>query len=240
MYWGYLYLILDIFAISIPLASSFRSDANFSKTFKHLLPAIVIPAAIFIAWDVYFTKWGVWGFNEVYLTGITLINLPLEEWLFFICIPYACIFTYFSLDYLIVKDYFKPYFMLISWVIIIVLMIIGLLNLEKWYTSTTFIALALFLLYHILVLKSTYLSRFYFAFLFILIPFFLVNGILTGSGIEDQVVWYNDNKNLGIRMGTIPVEDTFYGMLLILMNVTIFEKLRKNNPYSIRARVKSI
>lgn len=228
MYWNYLYLILDIFAISLPLAFSFRSDANFSKTFKRLTPALVIPAVLFIIWDVYFTKWGVWGFNEAYLTGINIVNLPLEEWLFFICIPYACVFTYFSLNFLIEKDYFKKYSTSISWALIVGLLIIGLINLERWYTSTTFIALALFLLYHVLVLKSNYLGRFYFAFIFILIPFFLVNGILTGSGIEDQVVWYNDNKNLGIRLGTIPVEDTFYGMLLILMNVTIFEWLGKS------------
>ncbi|MEL7003536.1 MAG: lycopene cyclase domain-containing protein [Bacteroidota bacterium] len=227
MYWTYLYLILDVFAISLPLASSFRADANFSKTYKRLIPAITLPAAVFIIWDVYFTEWGVWGFNSAYLTGIIIINLPLEEWLFFICIPYACVFTYFSFGFLIEKDHFKPYARSISWALITGLTIIGLMNLERWYTSTTFLSLSLFLLYHVLVLKSNYLSRFYFAYLFILIPFFLINGILTGSGIEDQVVWYDNTKNLGIRLGTIPVEDAFYGMLLILMNITIFEGLRR-------------
>ena len=227
MDWNYLYLTLDVFAISIPLASSFRKDANFSKTFKSLIPALIIPAAIFIIWDVYFTKWGVWGFNNTYLTGINIINLPLEEWLFFFCIPYACVFTYFSLNYLIPKDYLRQYSTIISWVLVIGLFTTGILNLDRWYTSATFISLSLVLLYHLVVLKSSYLSRFYFAFVFILIPFFLINGVLTGSGIEDQVVWYNDNKNLGIRMGTIPFEDTFYGMLLILLNVTIFEHLQR-------------
>jgi lycopene cyclase domain-containing protein len=49
-----------------------------------------------------------------------------------------------------------------------------------------------------------------------LIPFFIVNGILTGSFIEDQVVWYNNDENLGIRIGTVPIEDSVYAFTMIL------------------------
>ena len=70
------------------------------------------------------------------------------------------------------------------------------------------------------------LKMFYRAYGILLIPFLITNGLLTGSFIEDQVVWYNDNYNLGIRILTIPVEDVFYGMLLILLNIIIYEKLR--------------
>jgi len=222
-----LYLTLDIAAISVPFLASFYPKANFSKTWGRLSIAILIPAIIFIVWDVLFTKWGVWGFNERYLIGVDIINLPLEEWLFFICIPYACTFTYFALKHLIKKDIFGPYQKSISWALITFILLIALFSLEKAYTATTFISLAIFLLLHLLVWKSDYLGRFYFAFIFILIPFFIINGILTGSGIEDQVVWYNNAENLGIRMVTIPVEDTFYGMLLLMMNVTIYERLER-------------
>ena len=226
---NYLYLIIDLAAISLPLAFSFYPKANFSKKWKSLWPAILITAIFFLVWDEWFTQMGVWGFNPEYLSGIYLSSLPIEEILFFICIPYACVFTYEAVGFLSKRDYLKSYAPKITLSLIVLLFIIGALHTDRWYTSTTFLSCVLFLLYLHFIFKPDYLGKFYLSFLFILIPFFIVNGILTGTGIESQVVWYNDAENLGIRMGTIPVEDTFYGMLLILMNVTIFEFLQQKN-----------
>ena len=221
----YLYLLLNIGTLSIPLLASFYPKANFSKTWKALFPAIILTGVFFIIWDVWFTRIGVWGFNPRYLTGINIFYLPIEEWLFFITIPYACVFTYFSLNHLIQRDYLLSYHKLITWVLAIGLTVIGLINLDKYYTGITFILIGGFLLMHLLLFKRKILSRFYVMYVVTLIPFFIVNGILTGTGIEDQVVWYNDLENLGIRLGTIPIEDTIYGMLLLLMNVSIYEWL---------------
>ena len=74
---------------------------------------------------------------------------------------------------------------------------------------------------------SKVLRNFYPAFLVILIPFFLVNGILTGSFIEEEVVWYNNAENLGFRIFTIPVEDIFYALGLILLTVFLTELFTK-------------
>jgi lycopene cyclase domain-containing protein len=228
----YLYLTLDIVSFIVPFLFSFYPKANFSKKWKYVLPAILITAIIFIVWDEVFTQMGVWGFNPRYTTGIRIFSLPLEEVLFFFCIPYACIFTYFALTYLVEKDHLFPHQELISSVLIFVMLIGGIFYMDKWYTSITFFITGLFLAYQMLKLRPRYMGRFYFAFIFILIPFFIVNSILTGSFIEEPVVWYNDNENLGLRLGTIPIEDMFYGMLLILMSITLAEEfeIRWGNP----------
>lgn len=222
----YLYLSLDLFAIIFPFLASFYPKAPFYKKWRYLWIAIAVPAVFFIVWDEIFTQWQVWGFRERYVTGIHLGSLPLEEVLFFICVPYACVFTYFSINYLVQKDYFQSIHKVISHVLVALMIGVGVLSFGKAYTSVTFILLGLFIAWLAYRVKPGYMGRFYFAYMFILIPFFLINGVLTGSWIEGEVVWYDDAENLGIRMGTIPVEDTFYGMLLILMNVAIFEWLQ--------------
>lgn len=223
----YLYLALDVLTILFPLLFSFYSKANFSKKWKYLWLAILIPGIVFIVWDEWFTQLGVWGFNERYLSGLYLGSLPLEEILFFICIPYACVFTYEALNYLIKKDYLASSQKVISTIIIFICISIGIFNADKWYTSITFLSLGAYLFILQFVLRVNFLGRFYFSYLFTVIPFFIVNGILTGSWIEEPVVWYSHDENLGIRIGTIPVEDAFYGMLLIVMNVSILEWLQE-------------
>lgn len=238
----YIYILINFFSILIPFIYSFDKRLNFHRTWFAFWPAVLITGAAFILWDVYFTKWGVWGFDPRYLIGIDIVNLPLEEWLFFICIPYACVFTYFCLKILVKKDYLGPYAKWISGVLSGILLILGVANIDQIYTSVTFISTAIFLILHLTIFKSDYLGRFYLSYLIVFLgPFLIVNGILTGSFIEDQVVWYNNAENFSIRVFTIPIEDFIYGLLLILMNVTIYEAIlsRKKTSPVVESPVKS-
>lgn len=227
----YLYLWINILSFIVPFLFSFYPKANFSKKWKYVLPGILITAIPFIIWDVIFTASGVWGFNPKYITGVFLFNLPIEEILFFFCIPYACLFTYFTLNHLIEKDHLFPHQELISSLLIFLLLLFGGYYMNNLYTGVTFMLTGLFLAFIMLKLRTRFMGRFYFAFAFILIPFFIVNGILTGSFIDEPVIWYNNKENLGIRLGTIPLEDVFYGMLMVLIPVTIAETLEERASY---------
>jgi len=76
-------------------------------------------------------------------------------------------------------------------------------------------------------LNITWLSNFYMVYGILLIPFLIVNGILTGTGVNAPIVWYNHSQIIGIRILTIPVEDVFYGMDLVFMNLLIYRYLNK-------------
>ena len=227
---NYFYLFLDIISISFPLLATLDKRIAYYKNLKFLCPAILITGVVFIGWDVLFTDMGVWGFNSKYLLGIDLWNLPIEECLFFICIPYASVFIYESVKYF-KEGYIRSFkSRWVSLALSSVLIVLAIAFKDRLYTVTTFTALAVLILTLELVIKPKWLSHFYISYLWVLIPFFIVNGYLTGSIISEQVVWYDNSEQIGIRMGTIPIEDTFYGMLLILMNVSLFEyfKKRKN------------
>ena len=56
-----------------------------------------------------------------------------------------------------------------------------------------------------------------------------MNGWLTGMFTEEPIVWYNDMQNMGLRLGTIPVEDLIY-LLGYLLLVTIIYESTKRKP----------
>jgi lycopene cyclase domain-containing protein len=222
-----LYLKLEIFSIAIPLLLSFDKKLRFYKMWKSVLPALFISAAVFIAADILFIKMGVWGFNPRYHSGIYISELPLEEWLFFILIPYASLFIHyvfvlyshdFSLSDKVVR--------ILSGLIIFGLIAIIAFNYDKTYTLVYSVLLIILIIIS-LVDKMRLLNRYFLSFLIILIPFFIVDLILTGSFIEEEVVWYNNSENLGIRLLTVPVEDIGYAFCLMLMNLMLIEKFRK-------------
>jgi len=223
----YLYLYLNIGSFIVPFLFSFHPKLQFYKKWKSLLVGIFVMMALFISWDVLFTNNGIWGFNDNYISGFKILNLPIEEWLFFICIPYACLFTHYSLRHFFENLAFSKKTTSIIYVFLLCFLILPLWYFyDHWYTMVNFVY-ALILLGLIYNYKPRLLQEFLPTYLVILLPFLIVNGILTGSFIEEQVVWYNDAENLGIRIFTIPIEDSIYALTMLLTVFTIMETLEE-------------
>lgn len=225
----HLYLLLDLGALSIPFLASFHPKLQFYKLWKYFFPATLIMMVFFVGWDMIFTHYGIWGFNEKYLSGFNLINLPIEEWLFFVCIPYACLFTVYSFKNLVPKFSFSNKTTFIIYTSLQFINIVVLLyNYDKWYTAINF-AYAIVLLALVYNNKRKLLNTFLPVFGILLIPFFIINGYLTGSWIHEEVVWYNDLENLGIRVGTVPIEDSVYALTMLLTVFVLMEKFKEKD-----------
>lgn len=64
-----------------------------------LAGTLALVAVPYWVWDVIATERGHWSFNPAYTLGIRLLGMPLEEWLFFLVVPFVSIFTWESVKY---------------------------------------------------------------------------------------------------------------------------------------------
>lgn len=219
----YLWVLLG--SLSFPLLFSiFYMDLI--KNWRHFALSTSIVAIIFLIWDVLFTHQGIWSFNNDYCLGYSFYNMPIEEWLFFYIIPYCSLFIHFALLY--AKPNLKlnkKATVIISIFLMALFVLVLITNLSKLYTSVNFIFLiitiTLGVIFHLELLQQFFLS-----FVIILIPFCIVNGILTGGITGMTIVSYNNFENLGIRIGTIPIEDFGYAFTMLFGNLMILESLK--------------
>ncbi|MDI9357109.1 MAG: lycopene cyclase domain-containing protein [Chitinophagaceae bacterium] len=225
------YFLINLLSILFPLLFSFEKNrVYYASQWKYLFPALFLTGVFFIIWDIFFTRAGVWGFEKTYLLEYYLFSLPVEEYLFFITIPFSSIFLYECVRY-----FFRKYTLPRFGKMLCFLVGIGLLSstpflASKNYTFFCFLFTGIFLCIHFL-LDAAWLPLFFITYFVHLVPFFIVNSILTGTFTDKPIVWYNNTETLSVRIGTIPLEDFFYALLLLLMNITYYEyfKRKKNS-----------
>jgi lycopene cyclase domain-containing protein len=216
-----LYLIILLISLAGPLALSFEKNLRLYKRWKYLIPAILITLLIFVVWDIIFTHLGYWFFNPIYNSGIYINKLPLEEYLFFIVIPYACAFSFYA-----IRFHFPNFKFSLLWTKILTLtisifsVITALLHTNLTYTLVVFLVLPAVLLFSYYFARNV-VQHYLAIYPILLIPFFIINGILTGTGIEQAVFDYNPEVILGIHIFSIPFEDMFYNFSLLLLPLAL-------------------
>jgi lycopene cyclase domain-containing protein len=215
-----------------PFALSFDQKVAFYKEWRFVFLAALTVAVPFLIWDELFTQWGVWGFNPDYLLKVYLGHLPLEEVLFFVVIPYNFIFIL-----KVIQAYFpnrnkRSFSAWFAMVFLFTAAIWLLLYSANYYTS---LACFLSLVLTVLLGKKAWYQDFMWAYLLCLIPFFIVNGILTGATTPEPIVWYSEAHIIGWRMISIPFEDLYYNYALLLPLTWIYFSLknRKENAISV-------
>ena len=220
-----LYGWVIILSIAGPFALSFDKKVNFIGYWKPLLIAILCVGVPFLIWDEFFTRLSIWGFNPKYLVGIYLGNLPLEEILFFLVVPYCCVFIH-----QVLKAYFPNVNLRSMSLVFGILMLststfLAISNPNNYYTLAACSLTAIYTLIA-LVRKINWFASFAFTYLVCLIPFLIVNGVLTGSITPEPIVWYSEEHIIGFRIVTIPFEDLFYNYSLLFPIIWIFEYLK--------------
>ncbi len=221
------YAILLAASLAIPLMRSFEPRIRFYTKWPSLFAGIFVMMLVYIPWDIIFTQKGIWAFNPAYVSGLYLFNLPIEEWLFFVIITYCVVFTYEVIRLFLPRIQFPKTSQWISIILGVSFLLLAAFHTHQLYTLVVMlVAGTMALLQPAMRSHKTWLSHFYLTYLVTLIPFFIVNGILTSL----PVVTYNDTANFGIRLFTIPIEDSVYllGMMYITFAVYAGLEARKS------------
>ena len=122
----------------------------------------------------------------------------MEEILFFICIPYSCLFTWYCMDKFYDLSWNLKAENIFCILFSVALLITGFVFRQKIYTASTFISTAVLCLLLKFAFHINWFGKAVSIYALLIFPFLLVNGILTGTGIAAPVVIYNSLYYLGI------------------------------------------
>ncbi len=217
------YLWINILLISIPLAFSFSKKLAFYKVFIYLLPAILIPAALFLTLDYFFMVWKITGFNAGFVTGIYWFSLPFEEVLFFITMPCFSIFIYTCIKIFSEKDKLRAAQKLLTAFFLLISLLLFFAYPKHLFTAIISLLTSFLLICHSWISRTKSLSIFYLVFFTCLAPYIIIKFIL----ISMSVIWYDPMGITGIKIFLVPVEEILYFLSLFLMNIGIFEYAKK-------------
>ncbi len=224
----YEYFLFNLIVLLGPIAASFEKRVHFVTKWRLAFPAIALAALPYIIWDALVTGRH-WNFNPAYILGFSPFGLPIEEILFFLTIPFASLFMWEVISSYIPKQEATNKGTVGVFRGLLLAGIILYAQGQKEYTAFAFGALGIVgILDDILQVKLIPQKR---TLLYIL-TVTVCNGIFNGYLTYRPVVIYNNTYNLGIRLGTIPVEDFCYGLSLILLATIFYELLKKKYEHS--------
>lgn len=213
-----LYLLLNIVIIAIPLILIFAPKVYFYKKLKSLAFSIAIVSGLFVLWDVAASARGDWIFNERYIGSLNLLGLPIEELLFFITVPYSCLFLYETFRTYIKEKPF-PYNKYLYGILAFSCLSGALVFANKTYTATVLIVSAIVFAGAIFCFRDIFASSIFWLYIIVCTLLFgTFNHILTSL----PVVMYSPNAITGLRIAAIPLEDFLYNFSLLSLYLIFY------------------
>lgn len=202
---------------------TFAPKVYYFRKMKSLAFSIAVVSGLFVMWDVIASRRGDWIFNEKYIEGTGLLGLPLEEILFFITVPYSCLFLYETFRTYIKEKPF-PYNKYVYGILAILCLAGALVFIERTYTATVLIVSATVFASAMFCFKDIFASNLYWLYMVVCtVLFALFNHLLTSL----PVVIYSQNAITGVRIASIPIEDFLYNFTLLSLYLIFYHFAEK-------------
>ena len=219
------YLVLNLCIIAVPVWYTPDKRTAYYRRLPALGLSIAVVSTCYLLWDILVTARGEWSFNSKYLTGVQILNIPIEEVLFFITVPYSCLFIYEVVLYATKSSKFRvPASVVIT--VILALIAASLAFHPQGYTAKALASCGFFLTIALLLDRPLIQSKQYWIWLAICyVPFMIINTVLTAL----PVVEYNSKAIWGLRFGTIPLEDFFYNYAMLSFYLLFYRMAKKHS-----------
>ncbi len=215
----YLYLYINLAIIIFPLIISFETKwIKYYSKIKPVALSILSVGTAFVAWDALATSRGHWSFNPIYLVGWKFLGLPFEEILFFVTVPYSCLFTYEALAYFL-KDASLIRLGKLPLIVGIALTLLSFVFVNKEYTFLAMLSVGISVLVADRVIENIFCSRLYWGYIILTFAlFFIFNYLLTSL----PIVEYSSQAISGLRLTTIPIEDFMFNFSMLTLYLAIY------------------
>ena len=217
------YLLFNLTVVLGPVASQFSRQIKNVSRWRLKLRVSVIVMIPYVIWDA-LVAGSHWQFNTAYTLDFRLFGLPIEEWLFFITVPFGCLLVWETLPQV---DRWLARLRLLRHIrnVLYAALPVGIwvFSTGKQYTGLVLCCFGCVGLMDMLLRTDLLLRPKTYLYLAIVAGLILVfNGYLTAR----PVVIYGEVYQMGYRIWTIPIEDFGYGFTLMLFNTMLYEKLK--------------
>lgn len=224
------YVLFDIVILVFSWVGTLSYPKKILPRVRPMGVATAVVALFFIAWDQVVTGWW-WRFNPSYTLGVFLGNLPIEEVLFFCIVPTSCLLVWVNIRNRVHGAWRIP---------VEVYAAVGLgaaatfSVMEGWWYTMTVSVLGVGMCVWSAWANHFLRQRAATYWMGIVVGLTLIfNGYLTAR----PVVLYETAVKSGMMIGTIPIEDVLYGLILVVAVGMIYERYESTGNRGSRQEV---
>jgi lycopene cyclase domain-containing protein len=217
----WLYAAFDLAVAAGPLLATRIWLRDFWQHWRALAISIATIGVPWVVMDIAAHHLGWWYYNTAYVFGLRVFGLPIEEILFFVVVPFACLVVWHVYDR---QKGTVPQWLPRIALAALVLVCIGLIAFHFGRLRT--VVDAAITIVAVAALWDSELIRrraWWYWSLTVLALFLVCNTFLTAV----PIVEYNMQAATGWRIGTIPFEDFLYNFSLLNLLLLAYSRYKK-------------
>lgn len=215
------YLVFNVL-VSLSFLGAALWMPEYWRRWRGLVAGFATVSGAFILWDIWAAAHGHWQFSSQYTLGLRVAGLPIEEGLFFVTVPGACMVVWELLgrtkrarQVVIHSGTLRSGFVVLS----ALCLLGGMMSGDSAYTRAALLAAGIAAVCLACQVRLAVMRQWWLFQVASFTLFLVCNMVLTGL----PIVLYSLDHFSGLRIGTIPIEDFAYNFALLNLFLLVYE-----------------